>query len=77
MDQNARKPLQNLALLQLTGKTKKWKNAAILSDNYHIVPAGEIWRLWSSRHQANQPDWQKKIQEATDEKLSAFLSYEF
>ena len=36
----SRKPLQNSALLQLAGKTKKWKNTAILSDNYHFVPAG-------------------------------------
>ena len=36
----SRKPLQNWTLLQLAGKTKKWKNTAILSDNYHFVPAG-------------------------------------
>ena len=30
-----------------------------------------LWRLWSSSHQANQTDWQK-IQEATGEKLSTF-----
>ena len=33
----------------------------------------DIWCLRSSRHQANQADWQK-IQEVTSEKLSMFYS---
>ena len=72
----SRKPLQKWALLQLTGKTKKWKNTAILSDNYHFLPAGvKTYGAYSPQGIRLIKKIGKKIQEATDEKLSTFLSY--
>ena len=69
----SRKPLQNQSLLQLAEKTKNWKNTAILSDNYHFVPAGV--KTYGVYGPQGIKQIGKKIQEATDEKLSAFLLY--
>ena len=58
------------------GIQKKWKNTAILSDNYNFVPAGvKTYGAYGPQGIKLIKQIGKKIQEATDDKLSTFLLY--
>ena len=54
----------------------KWKNIAILSDNYNFVPVGvETYGAYGPQGIKLVKQIGKKIQDATDEKLSTFFFY--